>query len=166
LTYNEADTRVNLIDPKLNITGTWARLLEVWQAAETREELLNQLTASSVYPDVLAEVLDEMEVGAVDILGHIAYQQELRTRYDRTTAMRQREEAWLATYDRDAREVIYALLGKYELGGLRQITDTRIFRVPPFRQMGDVRGVIRRFGGDASHLRQTLTEVQRRLYVN
>jgi type I restriction enzyme, R subunit len=78
--------------------------------------------------------------------------------------LRQRERPWLESHQRDAREVIYALLGKYELGGLRQITDPRIFRVPPFRQMGDVRGVIRRFDNDPGQLRRTLAELQRRLY--
>jgi type I restriction enzyme R subunit len=57
------------------------------------------------------------------------------------------------------------LLSKYELGGLRQIIDPRIFRVPPFRQMGEVRGVIRRFGSDASALRHALQELQQRLYL-
>ena len=149
----------------IKLTGSWAKLLESWQEAETRETLLQQLTAASVYPDVLAEVLQQMEVDEVDILGHVAYQQALRKRYERTLALRQRERPWLETYEREAREVIYALLSKYELGGLRQITDPRIFRVPPFRQMGDVRGVMRRFGGDAARLRQTLIEVQRRLYA-
>jgi type I restriction enzyme, R subunit len=89
----------------------------------------------------------------------------LQTRYDRTLQLRQRQRPWLDSYNRESREVIYALLGKYELGGLRQITDPRIFRLPPFRQMGDVRGVIRRFGNDATHLRQALVELQRRLYT-
>jgi hypothetical protein len=51
------------------------------------------------------------------------------------------------------------------MGDLRQITDPRIFRVPPFRQMGDVRDVIRRFGGDPARLRQTLADLQHRLYT-
>ncbi|HRQ42686.1 MAG TPA: DEAD/DEAH box helicase family protein [Chloroflexota bacterium] len=154
-------TRQKVVD----LTGSWEKLLTDWQEPETREALVAQLTGASVYPDVLTEVLDELEVDEVDILGHVAYDRALQTRYDRTLALRQRERPWLNSYDRDAREVIYALLGKYELGGLHQITDPRIFRVPPFRQMGDVRGVIRRFGGDAAQLRQTLTEIQRRLYA-
>jgi type I restriction enzyme R subunit len=89
----------------------------------------------------------------------------LRTRYERTLSLRREEEQWLADYKREAREVIYALLSKYELGGIRQISDPRIFRVPPFRQMGEVRGVIGRFGGDTARLRQTLDELQRRLYA-
>ncbi|MCL4266667.1 MAG: DEAD/DEAH box helicase family protein [Anaerolineae bacterium] len=149
----------------IDLTVSWEKLLAAWREPKTREVLVGQLTQASVYPEVLSEVLDQMEVDEVDILGHVAYDRALQTRYDRTLALRQRERPWLSSYDRDAREVIYALLGKYELGGLHQITDPRIFRVPPFRQMGDVRGVIRRFDGDAAQLRQTLTEIQRRLYA-
>ena len=36
---------------------------------------------------------------------------------------------------------------------------------PPFRQMGDVRSVVRRFGGDPTRLRQTVADLQRRLYA-
>jgi hypothetical protein len=48
---------------------------------------------------------------------------------------------------------------------LRQITDPRILRVPPFRQLGNVRGMIQRFGGDPARLRQTLADLQHRLYT-
>jgi type I restriction enzyme, R subunit len=149
----------------IDLTGSWEKLLAAWQEPAERETLVGQLTRATVYPDVLSEVLDQAEVDEVDILGHIAYDRALQTRYDRTLQLRQRQRPWLDSYNRESREVIYALLGKYELGGLRQITDPRIFRLPPFRQMGDVRGVIRRFGNDANHLRQTLVELQRRLYT-
>lgn len=154
-------TRKKVVD----LTRSWEKLLATWQEPETRAALVGQLTQASVYPEILSEALDQAEVDEVDILGHVAYDRALRTRYDRALALRQRERVWLDSYERDAREVIYALLGKYELGGLRQITDPRIFRVSPFRQMGDVRGVIRRFDGDAGQLRQTLAEIQRRLYA-
>jgi hypothetical protein len=32
---------------------------------------------------------------------------------------------------------------KYRLGGLRQINDPAIFRLPPFETMGELRGVSR-----------------------
>jgi type I restriction enzyme R subunit len=58
-----------------------------------------------------------------------------------------------------------ALLEKYEIGGLNQITNPAIFRISPFREMGETRGIVNRFGGDVKHLRQTLDELQRRLYA-
>lgn len=148
-----------------DLTGSWDKLLAAWQGDDERREMLQRLAGASIYPEVLAEVLEQSEVDEVDILGHIAFERELRTRYDRTLNLRQKNRAWFASYDQPAREVLYALLSKYELGGVRQLSDPRIFRVPPFRQMGEVRGVVRRFGGDAQQLRDTLDELQRRLYA-
>lgn len=149
----------------VELTGSWEKLLATWREPAARDALATQLMHASIYPDVLAEVLDEGDVDEVDILGHVAYDRALMTRFDRTLHFRQRERAWLTGFDHEAREVLYALLGKYELGGLRQITNSRIFRVSPFRQMGETRGVIHRFGGDATALRQTLLDLQQRLYA-
>jgi len=40
-----------------------------------------------------------------------------------------------------------------------------IFRVSPFREMGELRGVVKRFGGDSGLLRSTIDEIQQRLYT-
>ncbi|MDX2136932.1 MAG: DEAD/DEAH box helicase family protein [Chloroflexota bacterium] len=144
----------------------WAGLLAAWREPQERNDLVTQLTKNSIYSDVLAEVLNEPEVDDVDLLGHLAFDRALCTRYDRTLDFRQQQRAWLQTYPPEAREVIYALLSKYELGGLRQIMDPAIFRVSPFQQMGEVRGVIRRFSGDPQQLKQTMEELQRRLYTS
>lgn len=152
-------------DKVRELVPDWPQLLAAWREPQERADLLAQLTQRSIYADVLTEVLDEPEVDEVDLLGHLAFDRSLRTRYDRTLDFRHQERRWLQTHDHEAREVIYALLSKYELGGLKQISDPAIFRVSPFQQMGEVRGVIRRFGGDSQRLRQTMDEIQRRLYT-
>ncbi len=35
----------------------------------------------------------------------------------------------------------------------------------PFREMGETRGVLRRFGGDPQRFRATMIELRRRLYA-
>jgi type I restriction enzyme R subunit len=70
----------------------------------------------------------------------------------------------LDCYQDEAREVILALLDKYRIGGVEQLSDPRVFRTSPFREMGQVPGVIRRFGG-ADQLQETLDEMQQRLYA-
>lgn len=60
--------------------------------------------------------------------------------------------------------VLTAMMEKYRLGGLRQVSDPAIFRLPPFKAMGELRAVSQRFGG-TGELRQTMTELQRRLYA-
>jgi type I restriction enzyme R subunit len=60
--------------------------------------------------------------------------------------------------------VILALLDKYRIGGLEQLADPRVFSLSPFREMGKVVGVIRRFGG-SERLQETVRKMQRRLYA-
>lgn len=47
---------------------------------------------------------------------------------------------------------------------LEQLSDPRVFRLSPFREMGQAPGVIRRFGG-AEGLQEMLDELQQRLYA-
>ena len=83
----------------------------------------------------------------------------------RADGFRQQESGRLAGQTAEAREVILALVSKYELGGLKEMTDPTVFRVSPFREMGEARGVLRRFGDDPRRFQATMTEIQRRLYA-
>ena len=74
--------------------------------------------------------------------------------------------AWLRSQAAEARAVILALVDKYVLGGLREMTDPAVLRVSPFREMGEARGVLRRFGGDPQRFRAAMSELQRRLYAD
>lgn len=143
----------------------WEQMLRTWQDEASRQETQDRLEQASVHPDVLAEVLKTPEADPLDVLGYVAYQrQPIPTRAERAERFMQREQAWLAGFPPDAQTVLTAMLEKYRLGGLRQISDPAIFRLPPFKAMGELRGVSQRFG-DAGALRQTMTELQRRLYA-
>jgi len=153
-------------DKVLKFVPDWEDFRIAWQDPQKRQILIEQLTRSSIYPDVLAEVLEEKDVDEFDLLSHLAYGQQLRNRHERAKGFRSREHSWLQSLSPQAQEVLLALLQKYELGGLKQLTDPNIFRVSPFREMGEVRGVVKRFGGQPQQLRHTLDEMQRRLYAS
>ena len=142
----------------------WEQMLRTWQDEALRLETQDKLEQASVHPDVLAEVLKTPEADPVDVLGYVAYQrQPIPTRAERAERFMEQEQAWLAGFPPDAQVVLTAMMEKYRLGGLRQISDPAIFRLPPFKTMGELRGVSQRFG-DAAALRQTMMELQRRLY--
>ncbi len=143
----------------------WSKLQAIWQNPDQRRVLLEQLEKASVQVDVLADVLDQPQADQFDLLAHLAYGRPIRTRSQRANAFREAQVAWLQTQTQEAREVILALVAKYELGGLQEMTDPQVFRVSPFREMGEMRGVTRRFGNDPNRLRETLVELQRRLYA-
>jgi type I restriction enzyme R subunit len=151
---------------KSKVTGyvpDWARLHEVWTDAAKREEFLKSLEAESVHVEVLADVLAQPRVDQFDLLAHIAFGRPIRTRDERADAFVNREQKFIRHHSEKAREVILALLDKYRLAGIDEMTNPEVFRLSPFREMGYAPGVIGRFG-DAARLRQALSEMQKCIY--
>ncbi len=141
----------------------WAKLHEVWTDPAKREPFLEALEAESVHIEVLAEVLAQPHADQFDLLAHIAFGKSIRTRDERTDAFLNHEQRFLEKHDPKAREVILALLDKYRLGGVTEMASPDVFRLSPFREMGQAPGVIQRFGGTEA-LRTALGEIQHRLY--
>jgi type I restriction enzyme, R subunit len=140
-------------------------LREAWVHPERRHRFLERLLQASVHPEVLAEVKGLSDADLFDVLAHLAFDAPLRTRDERARAFRNREQRFLQRYSPPAREVLQALLEKYQVGGVDEIANAQVFRLPPFDGMGQVMGVTQRFG-DVERLRETLGEVQRRLYAS
>lgn len=141
----------------------WAHLHEVWTDPAKRDPFLQALEAESVNVDVLAEVLVQREADQFDLLAHIAFNRPIYTRSERAEAFLNHEQRFIQGHQTPAREVILALLDKYRLAGVQEMARPEIFRLSPFREMGQAPGVIKRFG-DADVLRHTLHEIQQRLY--
>lgn len=141
-----------------------APLQQIWADPDRRRRFLEELAGASIHPEVLAEVLGRDDADAFDLLAHLAFDAPLRSRDERAAAFRNREQRFLQRYSPEAREVLLALLEKYRVGGVEELADARIFRLPPFDGMGKAPGVAQRFGG-VDGLRTTLAEIQRRLYL-
>jgi len=148
----------------LKLASNWEALLCLWQDEQERQKVRAQLEQASVHPEVLAEVLNIPDADPVDVLAYVAFRQAPPlTRAKRAEQFRERQATWLTSFPPEQRIVLEALLEKYRLGGVDQMTDPRVFRLPPFKAMGELRGVVQRFGG-TEPLRRTLAELQRRLY--
>jgi type I restriction enzyme R subunit len=138
-------------------------LRNTWINAATRRKLLTDLQAASVYVDVIADVLGQSEADQFDLLGHLTFGTPLRTRSERAAAFINRESRFLQAQPKPAQEVLLALLEKYRATGVDEISDPRIFRLPPFFEMGQAPGVARRFGS-LQKLQANLVELQHRIY--
>ena len=141
----------------------WTQLYEVWTDPARREPFLEALEEESVHIEVLAEVLTQPRADQFDLLACIAFGQPIRTRDERADAFVNYEQRFLEKHDPKAHEVIIALLDKYRLSGISEMASPDVFRLSPFREMGQAPGVIQRFGG-IEVLRTVLGEIQRRLY--
>jgi type I restriction enzyme R subunit len=74
------------------------------------------------------------------------------------------QDAFLAQYSPEAREVLDAVLEKYAEHGSAQFKLPDILEVPPFNEWGNVIEIAGRFGG-GKELRSAVTELQRLLYT-
>ena len=144
-------------------TPNWATLLSVWMNPVTREAFLQALEAESIYVQVLGEIMTKAEVDQFDLLAHIAFDKPLITRDERADAFLNHEQRFMKDFTPQIREVILALLNKYRYAGIQEMTNPAVFRLSPFREMGQAPGVIKRFGS-VNALRDTLQEIQKRLY--
>lgn len=139
-------------------------LRAIWVHSEQRSRLLMELQRASVHVDVLADVLGQSDVDQFDLLCNLTFDAPLRSRAERATAFINRESRFLNRHALPAREVVLALVEKYRAVGIDEVSDPRIFRLSPFLEMGQAPGVARRFGS-AVALRQSVDEIQRRIYA-
>ncbi len=146
-----------------NQTPNWETLLSVWMNPVTREAFLQALEAESIYVEVLGEIMAKADVDQFDLIAHIAFEKPLITRDERADAFLNHEQRFMKDFNPQVREVILALLNKYRFAGIQEMTNPTIFRLSPFREMGQAPGIIKRFGSVIA-LRDTLQEIQKRLY--
>jgi type I restriction enzyme R subunit len=108
--------------------------------------------------------MGQSDADPFDLLAHLAFDAPIRTRRERAEAFVNRENRFLDRHALPAREVILALVDKYRAAGIEEITDARVFRLPPFLEMGQAPGVVQRFGS-TKILQDSLREMQRRIYA-
>jgi len=150
-------------DKVTNQTPNWATLMDVWMNQMTREAFLQALEADSIYIEVLGEIMAKADVDQFDLIAHIAFEKPIITRDERVDAFLNHEQQFMKDLNQQVREVILALLNKYRFAGIQEMTNPAVFRISPFREMGQAPGVIKRFGS-VTALRDMLQEIQKRLY--
>ena len=135
-----------------------------WLDPERRAEIIERLEEKGIDLDTLAEAVGKPEADPFDLLCHLAYNAPLRTRRERADHLLHEQDAFLARFSPEAREILDAVLEKYAEHGSAQFKLPDILEVPPFNEWGNVIEIARRFGG-GKELRSAVTELQRLLYI-
>ncbi|MGQ9497685.1 MAG: EcoAI/FtnUII family type I restriction enzme subunit R [Desulfotomaculales bacterium] len=141
---------------------TFKTLRAIWVDPSRRRAFLEDLRRQSIHPEVLAEVMDQSEADTFDLLAHLAFGAPIRTRSERASAFRNREQAFIQAFEENARRVILELLEKYRAGGIEQL-QPEVFSISPFREWGGAFTISRWFGG-TKRLRSTLLTMQQKIY--
>jgi len=143
--------------------ATLQDLYKIWLDNIKRNKFMEELRHESIYPELLASILRVPDADTFDIIAHVAFGAPILTRDERAQVFINKKRLFLAALGDSAQKVILALLDKYRIGGIEQITRPEVFRTPPFDKMGYLRGVAAVFGG-FDKLKSAIEELQRGLY--
>lgn len=138
-------------------------LREIWTNAEKRKKFLETLKEQSIYPGLLSSLLKRPDADAFDVIAHIAFGVPIFSREERANAFKNRSMESLSAFGPKAQEVLLALLDKYRVGGIEEISRPEVFRLPPFDKMKYIAGIAKLFGG-FDKLKKAIDMIQRGLY--
>jgi type I restriction enzyme, R subunit len=123
--------------------------LNVWNDADRKQAILDELAAKGVFLDELAEQVGR-DYDAFDLVCHVAFDQPPLTRQERADTVRKRNV--FGTYGDKARAVLDALLQKYADAGIRSVESLDILKVDPLPALGTPMEIVKLFGGKAKYL--------------
>jgi type I restriction enzyme R subunit len=136
--------------------------LTVWNDAEKKQAILEELAAQGVFLDELAEQVGR-DYDAFDLICHIAFDAPPLTRQERAERVKKRHV--FAQYGDKARAVLDALLQKYADSGITSVESLEILKVDPLTRYGTPVEIVKLFGGKPAYL-AAIRELETALYQN
>lgn len=134
--------------------------LTVWNDAERKQVILQELAAKGVFLDELAEQVGR-QYDPFDLVCHIAFDQPPLTRRERADGVKKRNV--FGRYGGKARAVLEALLDKYADAGITTVESMDILKVDPLATFGTPVEIITLFGGKEGYL-AAVRELEYALY--
>lgn len=146
-----------------NILGEYATLdefLQKWSAAKQKYYILDEMENKGIPIYALSEQFGE-DADMFDVITSIAYGQKPLGR--KTRAEKVRDSQFLNKYQGKAREVLEALIDKYESTNLRAIEEKEVLKVQPLSNFGTPIEIANAFGGIDAY-ETAVNELEQALY--
>lgn len=134
--------------------------LTVWNDAERKQAILEELASKGVFFDELADQVGR-DYDAFDLICHVAFDQPPLTRQERAQHVKKRNV--FAKYGDEARAVLDALLQKYADAGITSVESLEILKVDPLTAHGTPMEIVKLFGGRNGYL-AAIRELETALY--
>lgn len=131
-----------------------------WLNPAERQELLDSLVQSGYGPEVVRTVEDMQAFDIYDVLAELAYGSEPKTRSARASGFKYKNRAWLSRFDRDAAEVILAIVSEFETDGTRALENPNIFRTNKVIEAGGLKAL-----KEAGKPNEIIVEAKRRIFA-
>ncbi|MBI2398774.1 MAG: DEAD/DEAH box helicase family protein [Xanthomonadales bacterium] len=140
--------------------ATLDAFLTVWNDAEKKQAVLEELAVKGVFLDELAEQVGR-DYDAFDLVCHVAFDAPPLTRKERAEKVKKRD--LFGKYSEKARSVIDALLQKYADSGIASVESMDILKVTPLPSLGTPTEIVNLFGGKRAYL-AAIRELESALY--
>ena len=134
--------------------------LSVWNDAERKQVILEELASKGVFLDELSEQVGR-EYDAFDLICHVVFDRPPLTRRERADKVKKRDI--FAKYGEKARSVLDALLQKYADAGITSVESLEILKVDPLTTFGTPVEIVKLFGGKPGYL-SAIRELESALY--
>ncbi len=142
-----------------------AQLREIWSDPVKREELLEKLRAmqiDEVQLDELKSIFEAEESDIYDVLAHLSFNLDIKTRSDRAFAVHYRK--YIEKYHNDkVKEFLTFILQRYERDGVKEMGSDKLSAL--IKLSGIDRGVLKEaFALDGVNTREGYFGLQREIY--
>jgi type I restriction enzyme R subunit len=134
--------------------------LTVWNDAEKKQAILEELASKGLFLDELAEQVGR-DYDAFDLVCHVAFDAPPLTRKERAEKVKKRNI--FAKHGDKARAVLDALLQKYADSGITSVESMEILKVEPLTSHGTPVEIVKLFGGRDGYL-LAIRELETALY--
>ncbi len=140
--------------------STLEEFLKVWNAADRKEVLIEELEQQGVLVAALRDAVNR-ELDLFDLICHVAFDQPPLTRRERANQVKKRN--YFTKYGEQARRVLEALLEKYADEGVENLESMDVLRVQPLSEIGSPVEIINGFGSKTKYL-EAIKELESELY--
>jgi type I restriction enzyme, R subunit len=134
-----------------------------WADPVTRNDMLERLERVGIRFEALAEATDNPDADPLDLLCHLAFQRQLRTRRERAEHLRRNSPDFFDRYSTAARGILDTLLDQYTAHGPNEFRIPQALKNPPIAAHGNAMEIADLFGGPVA-MRQAVTQLQALLY--
>ena len=149
-------------DCVLSMRLTPTDLRTEWAVVKSRATLRQELVKLAIEPDELMSQLGHPEADPVDLLINAAWGLPLVSRTERVTRTRREHREFLDSFGPVARQVLDALLDKFNEHGAEELSASAL-RVPPIAAIGNPIQLSDLFGGPAQ-MHDAIDDLGRRLF--
>ena len=132
-----------------------------WKEAERKQTIIDELERHGVIWKALEQDVSK-DMGAFDLICHIAFDQPALTRKERADKVKKRN--YFSKYSETAQQVLNALLDKYADLGISEIESKDALKVTPFREMGRPLEIVKNAFGSKAEYDQAIKELENALY--